>query len=69
MNVLHWHIVDEDAFPLEVPARPELSEYGKLSGTYTPSEVTEIVNYAQLRGIRVVPEIDTPAHSESWGRS
>ena len=37
MNVLHWHIVDEDSFPLEVESVPELSHYGRLSGTYSPA--------------------------------
>lgn len=69
MNVLHWHIVDEDSFPMEVPTRPELSQYGKLSGTYSVVDVKAIVAYGITRGIRVLPEIDTPAHSESWGRS
>lgn len=34
MNVLHWHIVDEDSFPVYIPARPELGESGKLKGIY-----------------------------------
>lgn len=55
MNVLHWHIVDEDSFPLEVPERPELSESGKVGGTYSPNEVKGIINYAKIRGVRVIP--------------
>lgn len=35
MSVLHWHITDEDSFPMVVASRPELSEYGKFSGTYS----------------------------------
>lgn len=40
MSVLHWHITDEDSFPMIVTSRPELSEYGKFSGTYSKGEIT-----------------------------
>lgn len=63
MNVLHWHIIDEDSFPMDVETRPELSQYGKLSGTYSKAEIKSIINYAKVRGVRVVVEIDSPAHT------
>ena len=69
LNVLHWHIVDDDAFPMNVPAAPELSESGSIGGTYSPVDVKTVIAYARMKGVRVVPEIDTPAHTESWGRS
>lgn len=39
MNVLHWHIIDQDNFPMEVPTRPELCSFGKLSGMYTTANL------------------------------
>ena len=30
MNILHWHITDEDSFPLQILSRPDLEEYGKV---------------------------------------
>jgi hexosaminidase len=39
MNVLHWHIIDQDSFPLQVPIVPELSEFGTIGGIYAPSDV------------------------------
>ena len=69
-NVLHWHITDEDSFPLEIASRPEISQYGSFPGkTYSKANVADIIQYALRKGVRVVPEIDTPGHSYSWGRS
>jgi hexosaminidase len=69
MNILHWHIIDQDSFPMQVPSVPELNEYGQVGGSYTPQEMKEVINYAKFKGVRVVVEIDTPAHTHSWGRS
>jgi hexosaminidase len=35
LNILHWHIVDEDAFPMVVPTVPELSDSGSIGGTFS----------------------------------
>lgn len=69
MNVLHWHIIDQDSFPMEIPARPELQQYGSLGRNYSLKEIDKLIQYAKVRGIRIVPEIDTPAHTLSWALS
>lgn len=35
LSVLHWHIVDEEGFPMVVTARPELHTAGQIDGIYT----------------------------------
>ncbi|KAF9092290.1 hypothetical protein BGX23_004428 [Mortierella sp. AD031] len=46
----------------------QLAAKGAFSGkmVYTKSNISDFVNYAMDRGIRVIPEIDMPDHAWSW---
>jgi hexosaminidase len=52
MNTFHWHVVDSQSFPLEVPGFTELAEAGAYSpsSVYTVADVNEIVAYAAAVG-------------------
>ncbi|XP_058183166.1 beta-hexosaminidase 3-like isoform X1 [Rhododendron vialii] len=68
LNVLHWHIVDSQSFPLEIPSYPKLWNGAySISERYTMADAAEVVSYAQRRGINVLAEIDVPGHAQSWG--
>ncbi|KAK9673531.1 hypothetical protein RND81_12G173400 [Saponaria officinalis] len=68
LNVLHWHIVDTQSFPLEIPSYPKLWDGAySASERYTMAEAAEVVSYAQRRGINVLAEFDVPGHASSWG--
>ncbi|CAI5500505.1 unnamed protein product, partial [Closterium sp. Naga37s-1] len=68
LNVLHWHMVDSQSFPIETPSFPRLW-LGAFSPSerYTTDDMHHIVQYAEERGVIVVPELDSPAHAASWG--
>jgi hexosaminidase len=66
MNVLHWHLSDDEGFRVESKRLPKLQELGSEGRYYTQSEIRDFVAYARDRGIRVVPEFDMPGHSRSW---
>jgi hexosaminidase len=71
LNVLHWHIADDESFPLQLESHPELSQGGSYSDSevYTKKDVQEIVALAVKNAVQVVPELDTPAHVRAWGES
>jgi len=64
LNVFHWHITDTHSFPFYSRRVPQLSLHGAYSPkkVYSPEDIREIVEYAKLRGVRVLPEFDAPAH-------
>jgi hexosaminidase len=66
MNILHWHIVDWQAWPLQSVAYPKLWAAAWSSRErYTLKDIDTVVEYARARGVRVVPEFDTPGHASS----
>ncbi|KAI8847867.1 glycoside hydrolase superfamily [Chytridium lagenaria] len=69
LNVLHWHIVDSQSFPVVSTSVPGLSvgAYSPFQ-VYTKEDVGRVVEYAEERGVRVIPEFDVPGHAYSWGR-
>jgi hexosaminidase len=66
LNVLHWHMVDAQSWPVEIEAYPQMTDdaYSPRE-IYTHAIITEIIEYAAARGIRILPEIDLPGHANS----
>jgi hexosaminidase len=66
MNVMHWHLSDDQGFRVESKKFPKLTGMGSDGMFYTQDEIREFISYAHDRGIRVMPEFDIPGHSRSW---
>jgi hexosaminidase len=66
MNVLHWHLTEDQGFRVETKKFPELHLQGSDGDFYTQEQIREIIKYAADRGIRVMPEFDMPGHATAW---
>ena len=66
LNVLHWHLTENQGFRIESKKFPRLHGLGSDGQFYTQDEARELVAYARERGIRVVPEFDMPGHATAW---
>ena len=66
LNVMHWHLADDQGFRVESKTLPRLHEVGSEGQYYTQAQVREVLRYAAARGIRVIPEFDMPGHATSW---
>jgi N-acetyl-beta-hexosaminidase len=59
-------IVDRQSWPLESVAVPGLwNRSWSPRERYTLADVGAVVEYARARGVRTVPEFDTPGHANS----
>ncbi len=67
LNVLHWHLTDDQAWRLESRRYPRLHQVGSGGCFYTLAQARELVAEAAARGIRVVPELDLPGHCWALG--
>lgn len=66
LNVLHWHLTEDQGFRVESKKFPELHEMGSDGLFYTQTEIRDLIKYAADRGIRIMPEFDMPGHATSW---
>jgi len=72
LNTFHWHITDSHSYPLYLDSLPKMAWWGAYTSrqVYTPADVRHLVQYGRVRGIRVLPEFDAPAHVGNgwqWG--
>lgn len=74
MNVLHWHLTEDQGWRIEIEKYPKLTEIGAwrddgndgmYGGFYSKDDIREIVLYASERGVTIVPEIELPGHSQA----
>jgi hexosaminidase len=78
LNVLHWHLTDDQGWRIEIKKYPRLTQIGawrneaavngagaKYGGFYTQTQIRAIVAYASARHITVMPEIEMPGHAQA----
>jgi hexosaminidase len=72
LNVLHWHLTDDQGWRLQIRKYPRLTSVGawrvtpggaRYGGFYTQDEVRDIVRFAAARHVQIIPEIEMPGHA------
>ncbi len=70
LNKLQLHLIDDSGWRLEIKKYPRLTEVGawahddaeRMGGYYTQEDIKELIAYARLRNVEIIPEIEFPAH-------
>ncbi|HIZ27464.1 MAG TPA: family 20 glycosylhydrolase [Candidatus Barnesiella merdipullorum] len=70
LNKLQLHLIDDSGWRLEIKKYPRLTDVGawaghdarRLGGYYTQEDIKELIAYARVRNVEIIPEIEFPAH-------
>ncbi|MEW9571696.1 beta-N-acetylhexosaminidase [Rhodanobacter sp. Si-c] len=80
LDVLHWHLTDDQGWRIEIKRYPELTRIGawrtppdaghdgepkRYGGYYTQDQIRAVVAYATARHVTIVPELDMPGHAQA----
>ncbi|MDE5911839.1 MAG: beta-N-acetylhexosaminidase [Clostridia bacterium] len=76
LNVLHWHLTEDQGWRIEIDKYPLLTQKGSRrshtnfgikphSGFYTKEQIRQVIAYANERNVEVMPEIDLPGHAQA----
>lgn len=73
-NTLQLHLTDDQGWRIEIKKHPALTQVGAFrnpktgnngpdNGFYTQEDIRDIIRYAALRHIEIIPELDIPGHT------
>jgi hexosaminidase len=69
-NQLHIHLSDDQGWRLEIKSWPLLTQkassssvYGKDGGFYSQEEMKDLIKFAAVRNVNIIPEFDMPGHT------
>lgn len=72
INTFRWHLTEDQGWRIEIKKYPELTKVGawrteadgsRYGGFYTQAQIKDVVEYARVRNVMVIPEIEMPGHS------
>ncbi|UHQ22543.1 family 20 glycosylhydrolase [Lysobacter sp. 5GHs7-4] len=74
INTFRWHLTDDQGWRIQIRRYPKLTQVGawrseddgrRYGGYYNQAQIREVVEYARLRNIMVIPEIEMPGHASA----
>ncbi|WP_288732045.1 beta-N-acetylhexosaminidase [uncultured Parabacteroides sp.] len=60
-NILQLHLTDDQGWRIEIKKHPQLAS----PEHYTQEELQDLIQYAALRNVEIIPELDVPGHTVS----
>lgn len=79
LNVLHLHLTDDHGWRIEIKSYARLTSVGSIGDFSNPGgpekyfltqdEIREIIAFAELRHVMVIPEIEMPGHAGAAARA